>query len=149
LLIAATRQQVPAYSGLNSLGLGVAGAGLAPAAGETVPEVTFFALLVDDGNPKLVMIRDPHEKQPDFPYWKLLGHVGQAHKVLCTLLSCLPCPWPQVRPSHSAPFLPDSLHWQITMAHLENLKFWRGTKAQAEISYYDCKDAYNKVHQAT
>jgi hypothetical protein len=35
------------------------------------------------------------------------------------------------------------------MAHLENLKFWRGSgraKADAEICFYDCKDALDKVH---
>jgi hypothetical protein len=55
----------------------------ASAAGSEVPKVTYFALLINDGNPKLVMIRDPHEKEPDKPYWKLIGHKGQAHMVLC------------------------------------------------------------------
>ena len=32
------------------------------------------------------------------------------------------------------------------MAHLENLKFWRGAKAKAEISFYDCEDARGQVH---
>ncbi len=34
------------------------------------------------------------------------------------------------------------------MAHLENLKFWRGDnlKAKAEISFYDCEAANGKVH---
>ncbi len=46
-----------------------------------LPDVTYFALLVDDGNPKLVMLRDPHEKEPHLPFWKLLSHTGQPHKV--------------------------------------------------------------------
>uniref|UniRef100_A0A7S0M107 Uncharacterized protein n=1 Tax=Cryptomonas curvata TaxID=233186 RepID=A0A7S0M107_9CRYP len=88
--------------------------GAAAAAGSEVPAVTYFALLVDDGNPKLVMIRDPHKDEPDKPFWKLIGHTGQPH--------------------------------QITMSHLEGLKHWRGTgvKATAEISHYDCKDAWDK-----
>ncbi len=47
--------------------------------------MTYFVLLIDDGNAKLVMIRDPHAKEPEKPYWKLLGHAGQAHKVRCSL----------------------------------------------------------------
>ncbi len=44
-------------------------------------QVTYFALLVDDGNPKIAMIRDPHQAEPDKPFWKLLAHKGQPHKV--------------------------------------------------------------------
>ncbi len=34
------------------------------------------------------------------------------------------------------------------MAHIENLKFWRGVKAEAEISFYDCMSARGQVHLA-
>ncbi len=54
------------------------------AAKSEVPDVTYFALLIDDGgNPKIVMIRDPHKDEPDKPFWKLIGHTGQRHEVLC------------------------------------------------------------------
>lgn len=55
---------------------------MAAAAEAKVPAVTYFALLVDDYNPKLVMILDPHHDQPDKPFWKLIGHKGLPHKVL-------------------------------------------------------------------
>ncbi len=28
------------------------------------------------------MARDPHEKEPDKPFWKLLAHAGQPHEVV-------------------------------------------------------------------
>jgi hypothetical protein len=46
-----------------------------------IPEVNYFVLLIDDGNPKVVMVQDPHEAEPDKPFWKLLSRRGQAHKV--------------------------------------------------------------------
>ena len=57
-----------------------ASAGAAAAAGSTVPAVVNFALIVDDGNPKIVMIRDPNADEPSKPYWKLIGHKGQPHQ---------------------------------------------------------------------
>ncbi len=51
-----------------------------------IPQVTNYVLLIDDGNPKLVMIPDPHTIEPDKPFWKLLGHKGLPHKVAYSIL---------------------------------------------------------------
>ncbi len=58
-----------------------AGAGCPVTDAAEIPHVTNYVLLIDDGNPKLVMILDPNASEPDKPFWKLLGRRGQPHKV--------------------------------------------------------------------
>jgi hypothetical protein len=40
---------------------------------------------------QVLMVKDPHEKEQDKPFWKLLAHNGQPHEVMRARARVHPC----------------------------------------------------------